>query len=85
MPEDIGQLQALKEIHMPDNALRRLPASFARLDSLQWLDLGYNRFQKIPSELYQLDNLRYLRLWDRGFSSRAKQSLRDSLPGKCPN
>ncbi|MDX2306228.1 MAG: leucine-rich repeat domain-containing protein [Microscillaceae bacterium] len=80
LPDNIGQLNRLKELYLPDNRLRRLPDSFQELDSLRWLDLSNNRFERLPTVLEGLEGLEYLTLWDRGFSQENKESLQAKMP-----
>jgi len=80
LPDNIGDLQQLEELHLPDNQLCTLPESFVRLRKLQYLELLHNKFRQVPPQVLALDSLRYLGIWDRRFGETHRQQVATRLP-----
>lgn len=80
LPENIGDLQNLEELHLPDNQLKTLPTSFANLKKLQMLELLHNRFKRVPEPILALENLQSMSIWDRHFGKKHKAEVASRLP-----
>ncbi len=62
LPEDIGSLSNLEELHLEFNELTTLPDSIVQLKQLKVLALDYNAFTEIPKGVFQLEHLKKLTL-----------------------
>ena len=62
LPEEIIQLQNLRELYLGSNQLKELPASFGQLKNLSYLSLSENQLKELPTSFGQLQNLSYLSL-----------------------
>lgn len=62
LPEDIGRLSWLEELHLGENLLEALPASFTQLGSLDRLMIYSNKLKQLPEDLDKLKSLRVLSL-----------------------
>src|SRR6266853_164879 len=60
LPESIGQLGSLQELHLGNNQLSALPESIGQLGSLQQLSLTDNRLSAVPEALLGLDKIEKL-------------------------
>lgn len=69
LPEEIGNLQALRILTLGSNRLASLPAGFGRLTKLEYLDLQDNPLGTLPEPVYQLRNLQYLKLTEAHLAS----------------
>lgn len=62
LPEAIGSLSFLRELHIQDNRLAALPSSLSRLPRLSVVVASNNPFGTFPASLQGLDSLRILAL-----------------------
>src|SRR6266853_470089 len=62
LPESIGQLGSLQELHLGNNQLSALPESIGQLGSLQELYLLNNQLNALPESIGQLGSLQELHL-----------------------
>ena len=60
LPESIGKLTSLKELHFKDNKLESLPESFGKLTSLETLYLNNNELSSLPESIGKLTSLKNL-------------------------
>ena len=51
LPESIGQLTLLQDLHLAGNQLSSLPESIGQLTALQYLDLGYNWCSSVSEKM----------------------------------
>lgn len=68
LPPEIGQLQALQNLHLTFNQLSQLPSEIGQLQALQSLDLGKNQLNHLPFEIGRLQALQLLDLYENQFS-----------------
>jgi len=52
LPDDLGQLPALRRLDLSDNKLRNLPSSISKMKDLEVLDLSNNTDLAIDLELF---------------------------------
>ena len=78
LPEQIGQLQALKDLDIASNKLRSLSVSIGLLQALKNLDIASNSLQSLPEQIGQLPVLQYLDV-----SNNQLQSLPEQI-GQLP-
>ncbi|MHA1717944.1 MAG: leucine-rich repeat domain-containing protein [Promethearchaeota archaeon] len=69
IPDSIGSLFSLKELHLDSNMLSTLPQSIENLKSLKILNLGHNKFKTIPKCILTLSSLEELTLWSNNIIS----------------
>ncbi len=69
LPPEIGQLTALKELHLGSNQLSRLPPEIGQLTALKELRLSSNQLSTLPPEIGQLTALRELYLFNNPLST----------------
>ena len=69
LPPEIGQLTALTQLHLFDNALSSLPPQIGQLMALTGLNLSGNQLSSLPPEIGQLTALTELYLGDNQLSS----------------
>ncbi|KAH0713893.1 hypothetical protein KY289_009852 [Solanum tuberosum] len=63
LPEDIGSLSSLKELHLSGNKFEHLPRSIAQLGALEYLDLSNcKRLTQLPEDIGCLSSLKELNL-----------------------
>ena len=62
LPNEIEQLQNVKQINMGQNKLHEFPAGIVKLVNLTSLDLGLNQLEHLPIEIENLTHLVYLKL-----------------------
>ena len=62
MPDCIGSLTHLRELHLRNNGLTTLPVSIGQLQSLRQLDLRGNPLDNLPASLFDLPRLEKLDL-----------------------
>lgn len=60
LPEEIGDVTTLEELHLSFNKLKELPGSLARLENLRELDLAWNPMAVLPAVLSRLPRLEKL-------------------------
>ena len=63
LPPEIGQLTALKELHLDNNQLSSLPPQIGQLTALKELYLDNNQLTRLPPEIGQLTALTRLRTY----------------------
>ena len=51
LPESLGQLTQLQQLHVWNNQLTALPESLGQLTQLQQLDVGNNQLTALPESL----------------------------------
>jgi Leucine-rich repeat (LRR) protein len=61
IPENIGQLTALRVLWLTDNKIKALPESFGNLKSLKTLLMQWNEITSLPESIVNLDKLEFLR------------------------
>ncbi|WP_395739048.1 COR domain-containing protein [Prosthecobacter sp.] len=64
VPPEIGELAALKKLHISNNALTSLPPEIGHLTALNELNLYENQLTCLPREIGQLTSLKELSLGD---------------------
>ena len=69
LPPEIGQLTALTQLHLFDNALSSLPPQIGQLTALTRLHLSHNQLSSLPPEIGQLTALTALDLSRNQLSS----------------
>jgi len=57
LPECVGDLRDLRELHLRNNRLRSLPDSIGRLKELRQIDLRGNPIVRLPEALLGLPRL----------------------------
>jgi internalin A len=62
IPEAIGKLTELKELHLLGNALVEIPSAIEKLEKLRVLSLARNSLKELPSQIGKLHELRELYL-----------------------
>ncbi|KAH0777616.1 hypothetical protein KY290_009027 [Solanum tuberosum] len=63
LPEDIGSLSSLKELHLSGNKFEHFPRSIAQLGALEYLDLSNcKRLTQLPEDIGCLSSLKELNL-----------------------
>ncbi|WP_407312504.1 COR domain-containing protein [Desulfosporosinus sp. SB140] len=77
IPEDIGKLQELEKLYLPDSAITTLPENIGDLKKLKVLYLGRSNIVKIPASLGTLRNLEKLDL--------EKSPITESIPPEIFN
>lgn len=60
LPDEIGNLNALKYLNVSDNGLVELPASIGNLRSLETLTISCNEITELPDEIGNLQKLKEL-------------------------
>jgi len=60
LPEEIGELDSLKELNLSFNNLKHLPASIGQLHQLEFLDVQYNYLEELPASIGDLHSLHFL-------------------------
>ncbi|XVF81457.1 hypothetical protein PTKIN_Ptkin15bG0156700 [Pterospermum kingtungense] len=94
IPENIGNLKALRLLNLSNNALsRRIPPSLGNLSNLESLDLSHNDLSgEIPKELLQLTFLGFFNVSDNNLTGQIPQGKQfatfennsfGSNPGLC--
>jgi internalin A len=68
LPEAIGQLQQLEELHLYDTKITVIPELIAKLKNLTKLNLAKNKIVEVPIWFSDLANLTELYLWDNQIS-----------------
>jgi hypothetical protein len=79
IPEEIGQLTALRELVCTDNSIELLPPQIGQCVNLQKIDMSSNRLAALPPEIGKLKNL---------VSLDVKHNSLETLPpelGNCVN
>ncbi|CAH1266412.1 LRRIQ4 [Branchiostoma lanceolatum] len=66
IPEEIGQLQKLRELRLDNNMLTQLPQAITTLPNLQYIDLSWNKIDTLPDGFSRLQ-LRQLYLLSNRF------------------
>ncbi|KAA8491333.1 Plant intracellular Ras-group-related LRR protein 4 [Porphyridium purpureum] len=64
VPDEIGKLQNLVELHLYGNHLKAVPAQLGDCASLRVLNLGRNQLTELPDSLGKLKNLEVLHLYE---------------------
>ncbi|NJM46681.1 MAG: leucine-rich repeat domain-containing protein [Alkalinema sp. RU_4_3] len=64
LPEAIGQLQQLEELHLYDTKITVIPELIAKLKNLTKLSLAKNKIAEVPIWFSELASLTELYLWD---------------------
>ncbi|KAG5574252.1 hypothetical protein H5410_054386 [Solanum commersonii] len=68
LPEDIGSLSSLKELHLSGNNFEHLPQSISELGALQYLDLSdCKRLTQLPEDIGSLSSLEEFNLSGNNF------------------
>jgi Leucine-rich repeat (LRR) protein len=62
LPNSIGNLSNLRELHLVDNNLKTLPSTIGKLESLRELQLGFNNLSILPDSFKKLKSLQILGL-----------------------
>jgi len=60
LPEWVGLLPNLKELHVSGNQLTVLPEWLGQLTNLRYLEFSSNGLSSLPESLRELPNLKYL-------------------------
>jgi len=60
LPENMGDLDFLKELNLKNNLIEMLPESFSQMDSLLILKLHNNMLSSLPEDIGNLENLKKL-------------------------
>ena len=63
LPEEIGDLENLKDLKLGGNCLKKLPKTIGNLKNLEILTAWSNELVEIPPEIGQLSNLKGLSFW----------------------
>lgn len=64
LPNEIGQLQQLKEIHLSNNCFEKFPIIIFNLKGIGLIDLSKNKLIELPKKIGVLINLMVLRIQD---------------------
>lgn len=62
IPEEIGNLQELEKLYLPDSSITALPESIGRLPKLEVLYLGRSSIKQIPNSFASLKSLKKISL-----------------------
>jgi hypothetical protein len=62
LPENIGQLTALRVLYIDNNKIENLPDSLGELKSLQRILMQWNEITSLPNTIVNLNNLGFIRL-----------------------
>jgi Leucine-rich repeat (LRR) protein len=68
LPESIGNLINLKELHCHNNHLQQLPETIGNLINLRYLDCCKNQLQELPKSIGNLINLQYFNCEDNNLT-----------------
>ena len=60
LPENMGDLDFLKELNLKNNSIEMLPESFSQIDNLLILKLHNNMLSSLPEDIGNLENLEEL-------------------------
>jgi internalin A len=68
IPDELVKLKKIKEIHIHQTGLTKLPIVITEISSLENLCLGGNKIKLIPSQIKKLEKLRRINLSNNKFS-----------------
>ena len=60
IPEDLGDLNFLEVLHLPENDIKSVPKSIKNLSKLRKIDLKLNKIQKFPLSITSIRNIEYI-------------------------
>jgi len=72
LPDSVGNLQNLLDLHIIKNRLQSLPDSFGNLQSLRHLNVFNNQLQSVPDSLGDLQSLLGIYAWNNTLTSLPK-------------
>jgi Leucine-rich repeat (LRR) protein len=77
LPESLGSLKALKELHIGVNQIKSLPDSFSALTSLQRFGLQNNKITTLPGWLSNLPDLKWIHVESNPLDENSWKFLKD--------
>lgn len=82
LPASIGELHALRSLHLANLDIRGLPESIVKLKNLQFLDISMNKLEltKELPKLSKLPNLKTLRVLGNHFDPNKMQEFQRQNP-----
>lgn len=60
IPEDLGDLNFLEVLHLPENDIKSVPKSIKNLSKLRKIDLKLNKIQKFPLSITSIRKIEYI-------------------------
>jgi Leucine-rich repeat (LRR) protein len=77
LPESLGSLKSLKELHIGVNKLKSLPDSLSALTLLQRFGFQKNKITTLPEWLSNLPDLKWINVEDNPLDENSKKFLKE--------